>query len=80
MNKTVYVGPTIVGVAARNTVYDEIPEALQTAIKDAPFLAGLCLPISGLSVAMCQIRNGSGAIYTLYKNALNYSVKPKGEN
>ncbi len=79
MNKIIYVGPTIVGVAAKNTVYDEIPEALQTAISNAPYLGGLCIPISELSRAMIQIKNHNGAIYTLYKRALTYSA-PKGEN
>lgn len=74
MNKTVYVGPTIIGVATRNTVYDTIPESLQTAIQSAPYLGNLCIPISNLADAMAQIRNKSGAIYTLYKKALTYSA------
>lgn len=80
MNKIVYVGPTIIGVATRNTVYDGIPKSLQTAIQTAPYLAGLCVPLSRLSDAMNQIRSENGAIYTLYKKALTNSAKPKGEN
>lgn len=79
MNKIVYVGPTIIGVATKNTVYSEVPEALQTASKTAPYLAGLCVPVSKLADAMAQIRTKSGAIYTLYKKALGYSAKTKGE-
>lgn len=79
MSKYVYVGPTIIGVATRNTTYAEIPASLQEAIKTAPFLAGLCIPISKLSDALVQIRNKSGAIYTLYQKALNESAKLKGE-
>lgn len=74
MNKTVYVGPTIIGVATRNTVFDEIPESLQTAIQDAPYLGNLCVPVSALADAMNQIRHKSGAIYTMYKKALTYSA------
>jgi len=76
MSKIVYVGPTIVGVANRNTVYDDTPpEALQAAIQSAPFLGNLVVPISDLSNAMTQIRNRSGAVYTMYKKALIYSAE-----
>lgn len=79
MNKIVYVGPTIIGVATRNTVYSEIPDTLQTASQNAPYLIGLCVPIAKLSEAMAQIKNQNGAIYTLYKKALAYSAKMKGD-
>ena len=29
MKKTVYVGPTIIGVATRNTTYEELPKPLK---------------------------------------------------
>lgn len=74
MSKIVYVGPTIVGVATRNTVYSEIPESLQTAIQETPFLGNLCVPISALADAMEQIRHRKGAIYTMYKKALALSA------
>ena len=75
MSKIVYVGPTIPGVANRNTAYDDTPpEALQAAIRNAPYLGNLVVPISDLADAMAQIRNRNGAIYTLYKKALTYSV------
>ena len=80
MNKVIYVGPTIIGVATRNTVYDGIPETIRAAAKNAPYLMGLCIPIDKLSDAMIQIRNRCGATYTLYKKALVYSANPKGEN
>ena len=74
MSKIVYVGPTIIGVAVRNTVYDELPQSLKTAIQKAPYLGNLCVPVSDLADAMAQIRNKSGAIYTMYKKALAYSA------
>ena len=40
-SKIIYVGPTITGVATRNTVYDGIPEALARAAKARPYLSGL---------------------------------------
>ncbi len=78
--KVIYVGPSIIGVATRNTVYDGIPNTLQTAIETAPFLAGLCIPLETLPEAMAQIRAKSGAFYTLYNKALQYGVESKGEN
>lgn len=80
-SKFVYVGPTIVGVATRNTVYDERPDALNAAIQATPYLAGLCVPISGLASAMSQIQQGQGGIYTLYQKALAESESiQKGAN
>lgn len=74
MSKTVYVGPTITGVATRNSVYEELPEALAGAIKANPYLGGLCVPIGKLSGAMDQIDRQKGSIYTLYKKALEDSA------
>lgn len=74
MSKIVYVGPTIIGVATRNTTYEGIPESLQAAIQTAPFLGDLCVPVSSLADAMAQIRKREGAIYTLYKKALRFSA------
>lgn len=65
----IYVGPTIDGVAMRNTVYTRPARLLEEAIADAPYLRGLCIPISRLSEAMEQIRRHNGAYYTLYRRA-----------
>lgn len=67
--KTMYVGPTLEAVAARNTVFEELPEALKAAIKKRPYLAGLCVPIPSLSKALQQIDNQQGSVYTLYSKA-----------
>lgn len=80
MNKIVYVGPTIPGVATRNTTYSEMPESLKEAAKAAPYLKGLCIPVNTLAVAMSQIRNKEGAFYTLYNKALTFSADTKGAN
>lgn len=80
MNRFMYIGPTILGVATRNTVYEEPPAGLQAAIKSAPYMAGLCVPLGKLREAMAQIQAKSGAFYTLYTKALAYSAQPKGEN
>lgn len=80
MSKIVYVGPTIPGVATRNTTYSEMPESLKEAAKAAPYLKGLCIPVNILAVAMSQIRNKEGAFYTLYNKALTFSADTKGAN
>ena len=68
-----YAGPTITGVATRNTVYDGTPEPLAMAIRAAPYLTGLCLPISQMSTALFQIERKQGGIYQLYAQAVRES-------
>ena len=67
--KIMYVGPTLEAIAARNTTFEKLPEALEAAIKKRPYLAGLCVPISSLAKALQQIDNKQGNIYTLYSKA-----------
>lgn len=78
--KVIYVGPSILGVATKNTVYEGLPDSLQAAIETAPFLSGLCIPLESLPEAMAQIRAKSGSFYTLYTKALHYGAESKGEN
>lgn len=79
--KFVYVGPTILGVAIRNTTYGEMPKGLDAAIKAAPYLSGLCVPIPKLADALAQISRCEGGIYTLYQRALAESATiQKGAN
>jgi len=59
MTKIIYAGPTIPGVAIRNAVYEELPEALQTAIEALPYLNGLCVPIAVMPQAMDEIDKNS---------------------
>ncbi len=77
MSKIIYVGPTIEGVATRNTVYADPPEPLKKAAEKLPYLSGLCLPISGLASALRQIDRKQGGIYTLYSKALADSAEIK---
>lgn len=42
MSKKIYIGPTIDGIAIRNTVYEKLPEPLEKAVRENPYLAGLC--------------------------------------
>ena len=57
MKKTVYVGPTIIGVATRNTTYEELPKPLKAAIRQFPYLGNLCVPVSGLAGALAKSSN-----------------------
>lgn len=67
-----YVGPTILGVATRNTTYPAIPGSIMAAAETAPYLASLCVPISQVAPAMKQIRNKEGAYWTFYNMAMGY--------
>ena len=75
MSKFMYVGPTVPGVAIRNTTYEEKPEPLAAAIRERPYLAGLCVPIKGLPAALAQINQQKGGIYNLYQRALGESAE-----
>lgn len=75
MSRFMYVGPTITGVATRNTVYDEAPVALGEAIRSRPYLSGLCIPMAGLSSALKQLNREQGGVYNLYQKALAESAE-----
>ena len=77
--KKVYIGPTIIGASARNTVYDEIPAPLQAAIQAAPYLSGLCIPLSALAAASAQIQRQDGGYYTLFAKAQRDAEKIQAE-
>ena len=80
-SKIIYVGPTITGVATRNTVYDGMPEALARAAKTRPYLSGLCVPLSKMADALGQISKQQGSAYTLFNKALEDSAAiQKGAN
>lgn len=66
MKKKMYVGPTLDGIAARNTVYEKLPEPLAAAIEKRPWLSGLCIPIPNLAKALRQLDQKQGGVYTLY--------------
>lgn len=64
----VYCGPPIRGVAKQFTAYNNgLPEGLKAATEKNKILAALIVPLEDLPEAMCQLRQRSGRIYTLYK-------------
>lgn len=69
----VYVGPSILGVAYHNTVYNNgLPQELQDAIEKEPAFRNLLVPISQLSAVGNDIANKRGAAYIFYEKALQY--------
>ncbi len=68
---TVYVGPTIPGVAKQFTSYTggTLPKKLAEAVEKDPVMAGLVVPLEELPEAMRKLRGGYGHIYRLYQLA-----------
>ena len=75
-----YVGPTIVGVASHNTVFNNgLPDALKLAIEKESAFRGLVIPIDKLASALKEIDTKSGATFSLYEKVANYkSQEDKG--
>lgn len=68
-----YVGPTIVGVASHNTIFNNgLPDALKLAIEKESAFRGLVIPINKLASALKEIDTKSGATFSLYEKVANY--------
>ena len=72
MKKTIYLGPTIIGVATTSTV---LPATITEAAQEEPALLSLCVPIANASKAMQEITNGKGPAAVFYRKALAYAAK-----
>lgn len=71
----VYVGPTVVGVASHNTVFNNgLPQNMQEAIAKEPAFKNLLVSVSALAAATSDIANKRGATYVFYEKALNYKA------
>ena len=72
MKKTIYLGPTIIGVATTSTVFDgtALPATITEAAQEEPALLSLCVPIANASKAMQEITNGKGPAAVFYRKAL----------
>lgn len=67
----VYIGPSLRGVADRNTIYNNgLPKELTGEIEKKPSLANLLVPLPQLAEAMKQINTRQGAYYAFYQKAL----------
>ncbi|CAI3657415.1 hypothetical protein [Clostridium neonatale] len=70
----VYLGPTILGVANKNTFFNNgLSEELKKAITDVPAIGKLVVPLSEYLKAMAQLDKKEGAIYSFYIRALEYN-------
>lgn len=71
----VYVGPTIIGVAAHNTFLNNgITPELEAAAKKEPAFKNLVIPATDLAFEAANLRAGKGAIYEFYKKAAAYQA------
>lgn len=69
----VYVGPTVRGVAERNTVFNNgISESLEAAGEREAAFKNLIIPVEKLSAAQKDIDNKSGALWVFYQKAEQY--------
>lgn len=74
----VYVGPSILGVAYHNTVFNNgVPQELQTAMNEEPAFKNLLVPIGQLAAVGSDIANKRGAAYIFYEKALQYKQSRK---
>lgn len=76
--RLVYVGPSILGVAYHNTVFNNgVPQELQTAMDEEPAFKNLLVPIGQLAAVGSDIANKRGAAYIFYEKALQYKQSKK---
>ncbi len=67
----IYMGPSIRGVAAYGTVYNNgIPDALGEKIREIPVIAQLLVPVEAASQAMADRADGSTAFGACYEKTL----------
>ena len=64
MKKTIYLGPTIIGVATTSTVFDgtALPATITEAAQEEPALLSLCVPIANASKAMRRSRTAKALL------------------
>lgn len=65
-----YIGPTIAGVAIKNTVYSEKPEGLKEAEKLHPELTTLFIDVEDYSLFNKMNLQKKGYLYDAYQKAL----------
>lgn len=74
--KRIYVGPTILGVAAKNTIFSgELPGSLKEAIKKNPYLSNLVVSVGQYPAAEKMLRNKKGYVYDAYQEAAGGNAK-----
>lgn len=67
-----YIGPTILGMASRNQVFneDDLPAGLEMAIEKHPYISSLVVDIEHVGPRLTQITRRTGAPFNLYLRAI----------
>lgn len=69
----IYIGPTIPGAAAMNTIFNNgITEELEKVTKEMPALASLIVPIEKASKARGQLSEPDSPVRICFEKALEY--------
>lgn len=66
-----YIGPNIVGVVTKNTLFADgkLPVLLQKKVEEIPVLQSLLIPVSALAKTNMEIKNPCSAVSICYKKA-----------
>lgn len=73
VEKQIYIGPTISGIATHNTIFNNgIPAELEKAMESEKAFKNLVVPLSSLAQAKKEIESKSGSTYIFYKKVENY--------
>lgn len=74
-NIKIYVGPTIIGVATHNQIFNNgLPDGLKTAMEKEPAFKSLVVPIQSLATVNNNITHKNGAVSVFYEKAMNYKI------
>ena len=69
-NAFVYVGPSIPGIAMKDTIYvNAIPEKLQSFIETNQIFKFLIIPLESFAAVFAEIKRGSGSMAALFNQA-----------
>ena len=66
-----YIGPTMLGVASRNQVFneDDLPAGLRLAVSKRPYLGSLLVDTEDVARNLTELTRRKGATYNLYLRA-----------
>lgn len=69
-NVLVYVGPSIPGIAMKDTIYvNAIPEKLQSFVDENQVFKDLVIPLESFAAVFAEIKRGSGSMAALFNQA-----------
>ena len=66
----IYVGPSIPGIAARDTIYiNALPQKLQSFVDKNQLFKALIIPLEDFPAAFAEIKSGNGPMAALFNQA-----------